>query len=208
MARVRTRLGTSLEPVELSLRHLGDERLIVGLRSTSPEHHYSALAGAELTHDPVTGLANRHHLLALLHHRIIAADRNPLALIGLWIDELPQLAESRGDRAAERVVKEVGQRLQLRLRSPDVLGRFDTAGFLGLLGSDAPPSQLTEIAERLRAEVAFPVEVDNGLASFTASVAVGSITSRRPSIQKALSQLEAAAARAATGGNRTEILDL
>jgi len=208
VALVRTRLGATLEPVELSLRHLGDDRLIVGLRGTAAEHHYSALAGAELTHDPVTGLANRHHLLALLHHRITSADRNPLALVGLWIDELPKLAGVRGDRAAERVVREVGQRIQARLRSPDVLGRFDDSGFLALLGSEAPPAQLTEIAERLRGEVAFPVEVDNGLASFTASVAVASITSRRASIHKALSQLEAAAARAAQGGNRTEILDV
>lgn len=208
VARVRSRLGATLEPVELSLRHLGEDHLIVGLRGTAAEHHYSALAGAELTHDPVTGLANRYHLLALLHHRITSADRNPLALVGLWVDELPKLAGVRGDRAAERVVREVGQRLQSRLRSPDVLGRFDDSGFLALLGSEAPPSQLTEIAERLRGEVAFPVEVDNGLASFTASVAVASITSRRASIHKALSQLEAAAARAAQGGNRTEILDV
>jgi GGDEF domain-containing protein len=76
------------------------------------------------------------------------------------------------------------------------------------LGSEAPPAQLAEIADRLRAEMAFPVEVDNALVSFTASVAVASITSRRPSIERALSQLESVAERAAQGGNRTEILEL
>ncbi len=208
VTRLAVRLSGTLLPVELSLRRAPDDCLIVGLRATVAEHHYSALAGAELTHDPVTGLANRYHLLSLFHHRVNAADRSPLALIGLWIDELPQLAASRGDRAVDRVIREVGHRLQNRLRSPDVLGRFDQAGFLGLLGSEAPPAQLTEIADRLRDEVAFPVEVDNALVSFTASVAVASVTSRRPSIERALSQLESVARRAAHGGNRTEILEL
>lgn len=204
----RTRLAANLTPVELTVRRLAPGWVVVGIRSTAPEHHYSALAGAELTHDPVSGLANRHHVLSLLHHRMTTADRTPLALIGLWIDELPTLAAQKGERAADRVVREVGQRLAHRLRGPDVLGRFDQAGFLGLLGSDAPAPQLKAIGARLRAEVAFPVELDHSLVSFTASVAVASVRDRRTSIEKALAQLEAAAARAAIGINRTEILEI
>lgn len=204
----RTRLAGNLTPVELSTRRLAPGWVVVGVRSTSAEHHYSALAGAELTHDPVSGLANRHHVLSLLHHRVAAADRTPLAIIGLWIDELPKLAAQKGERAADRVVREVGQRLAHRLRGPDVLGRFDEAGFLGLLGSDAPADQLKAIGARLRAEVAFPVELDHSLVSFTASVAVATLRERRTSIEKALSQLEAAAGRAALGVNRTEILEI
>lgn len=208
LATMSARLATNLLPIELRVRRLSDHRIVVGVRSRESEHRYSALAGADLTHDQVTGLANRHHVLALLHQRMTAADRTPLALIGLWVDDLAQLAETRGERAVDRVVREVGQRLQGRLRSPDVLGRFDQAGFLGLLSSEAPPDQLKVIAERMRAEVAFPVEVDSSLVSFTATVAVASLTARRPSIERALSQLEAVAGRAAAGGSRTEVLDL
>lgn len=203
------RLAKALVPIELSARALSDSVVSVGVRSMANEHHYSALAGAELTHDQVTGFPNRFHLLTQLHARLTAPQRSPLALVVLWIDALPSLVSKQGEKVVDRVVWEVGQRLQTRLRSPDVLGRFDESGFLSLLTSDAKTTQLTEIADRLRAEVAFPVEVDNSLVSFTASVAVASITERRPSIERALAQLEAAARRAtAGGGDRTEILDL
>lgn len=203
------RFARALMPIELSARRLPDERIILGLRSMASEHYYSALAAAELTHDPLTGFSNRYHLLAQLQERLSGPSRSPLALVGLWIDELPELTASRGDRAVDRVVKEVGGRLQGRLRSPDVLGRFDQAGFVTLLTSDASVPQLTEIATRLRDEVAFPVDFDGGLVSFTASVAVASLVGRRPSIERVLAQLDTAAEKVAVaGGNRTELLEL
>lgn len=206
---VVVRLARALTPLELSIRRLGPSLVAVATRSMAADYHYSALAGADLTHDPVTGFPNRYHLLSQLNDRMHAPQRTPLALIGLWIDELPQLASEQGERVVDRVVWEVGQRLQTRLRSPDILGRFDDAGFLSLLTSDAPTSQLTDIADRLRDEVAFPVDFDNSLVSFTASVAVASILERPPSIERALAQLDAAANRAANGaGNRTEVLEL
>jgi hypothetical protein len=57
--------------------------------------------------------------------------------------------------------------------------------------------------------VAFPVELDKGLVSFTASVVVGSITSPKVSIERVLALLEAAAHRAANSkGNRTDFLSI
>jgi PleD family two-component response regulator len=127
----------------------------------------------------------------------------------VWIDELPDLASQRGEHAVRRVLREVGQRVQRRLRGPDLLGRLDDSGFLGVLRSDAPLDQLTEIGERLRSEVVFPVEFDDSLVSFTASVAVGSVAGRKPSVERAVALLEAAGSRAAAGGgNRTEVLEL
>ena len=181
---------------------------MVGVRSTTEEHRYSAMARAELTHDPLTGLSNRHHLLAQLQDRLNTQSRVPLALIGLWIDELPSMTESRGTRVVDRVVKDVGSRIQARLRGPDIVGRFEPAGFVTILGSDAGTAQLTEIAGRLRDEVAFPVELGTGLVSFTASVAVGTLNGRRPSIERILSRLDDAAIRLGSGpGDRTEVLE-
>ncbi|MEM7337698.1 MAG: sensor domain-containing diguanylate cyclase [Actinomycetota bacterium] len=205
----RLRLCRRLLPLELTARRLPDGLVIMAIRSMEPEHYYSALARAELTHDPLTGLANRFYLLGQLQDRIEAPERSPMALVGLWIDELPDLVVSRGARAVDRVVKEVGSRLQGRLRSPDVLGRYDEAGFVTLLTSDAGAEQLKTIGERLRDEVAFPVEFDGNLVSFTASVALGSLVDRRPPIERVMTALDTAAARnAASDGRRTEILEL
>lgn len=203
------RLARGLAPMELIARGMSDELVMVGVRSMANEHYYSAQAGGALTHDTVTGFPDHYHVLSQLHERLAAPHKKPLALMCLWIDELPDMAETYGKRAVHRVMREAGQRIQERLRGPDVLGRFDEAGFLVMMSSDSTPEQLTDIAERLRAEVAFPVELDRGLVSFTASVVVGSITNQRPSIERVLALLEAAANRAAnSGGNRTDYLSI
>lgn len=202
------RLWKALTPVEVTVRQLPDDLVIIGIRSMATEHYYSALAKADLTHDPLTGLPDRYQLMTQLQERLNAVPRNGIAIIGLWIDELAVLVSTRGERAVERVVKDVGNRIHGRLRGPDVLGRFDEAGFLTLLTSDAPTTQLTTIANRLRDEVAFPVEFDDKLVSFTASVAVASLGDRRPSIDHVLTKFDQMAKQMSSEGNQTEILEL
>lgn len=206
---VAVRLASGLAPVELTVRSIYDRGVIVAVRSMLTEHYYSAMAGGELTHDPVTGLPDHFHVLSELKSRLGAPKRLPLAVMCLWVDELGSLAEIHGQRAVQRIMKEVSGRIQDKLRAPDMLGRFEDAGFMVLMTSDSSPDQLTEVANRLRAEVAFPVELDQRLVSFTASVVVGSIAHRQPSIERVLAHLEAAANRAAnSGGNRTDVLAL
>ncbi len=203
------RLAAALAPIELTARSLSGEAHLVAVRSMADEYRYSAQAGGPLTHDAVTGLPSHYQVLSELHTRLSGGRRQPTALLCLWIDELPELAESHGNRAIQRVMKEVGSRIEGRLRSPDTVGRYDEAGFLVVMTSDSPAEQLTQIAERLRGEVAFPVEFGGGLVSFTASIVVGKVSYERPSIERILALLEAAANRAVTsGGDRTEVLAL
>ncbi len=212
LIRARTtsvRLARGLAPMELLARSVGDGLVMVGVRSMAAEHQYSAQAGGALTHDLVTGFPDHYHVLSQLNDRLAIPNRKPLALLGLWIDDLPSIADVNGRRALNRVMRETGLRLQDRLRGPDVLGRFDETGFLVLMSSEASADELTAVAERLRSEVAFPVELDQGLVSFSASVVVGSITSARVSIERVLALLEAAANRAASSkGNRTDFLSI
>lgn len=205
--RLPVRLASGMTPLELAARRIDDSVVVVGLRAMELEHQLSAIAGGDLTHDQVTGLPNRFHLLEQLHHRLSTQSPQPLAVIALWIDDLPNLADERGQRVVERVIRQVGERVQARLRGPDLLGRFDDAAFLALLTTDSPPDQLREIAERLRDEVVFPVEFDGGLISFTASVMVGIMGTKRPSIEKVQAKLEGIGRMTSAGeGNRTEVV--
>ena len=206
-ASLPVRLAAGLAPIELSARALPDSRTIIGVRSMATEHHYSAQSGGALTHDLATGLPDHFHVLSQLHQRLSAPKRLPMAIMCLWVDDLGGLAEVHGQRAVERIIKEVANRVQSKLRAPDMIGRFEEAGFLVLMTTDSQAEALTEVAERLRDEVAFPIEVDGKLLSFTASVVVASIAHHRPSIERVLALLEAAANRAVvSGGNRTDVL--
>jgi diguanylate cyclase (GGDEF)-like protein len=201
------RLASGLLPLEISIRRLSASILICGIRRMEVEHQMSALAGGELTHDQVTGLPNRYHVLEQLHHRLGNKAPSSLAIIAIWIDDLPRLRDERGPRVVERVSRQVGERIQARLRGPDLLGRLDDEAFLALLTTDSTLEQLNEIADRLRSEVSFPVEFDGGLVSFTASVLVGSIGPVRPTLERVQSRLEEVGRKASSGGgNRTEIV--
>lgn len=203
------RLAAGLRPIQLSARKLSNRLAIVGIRHMRVEHELSALAGGDLTHDSVTGLPDRFHVLEKLHERLTMTPTQPLALIGIWVDDLANLREERGARVVERVCRQVGERIQARLRGPDLLGRFDDAAFLSLLTTDSDLDQLKEIADRLRNEVSFPVEFDGGLVSFTASVMIASVGPKRPTIERVLARLDTVAQKAAaTGGNRTDVFSL
>ncbi len=209
VGRRAVRLARGLTPIEIAAKPIDGDLTMVGVRSMADETRYSAQAGGPLTHDLLTGFPNRYHVLAQLKERLDAPGNKPLALVGLWVDELSELGDKFGKRAVQRVVRDVGQRLQVRLRAPDIIGRFDEAGFLVLMSTDADPTQLTEIAGRLRDEVAFPVELDDRLVSFTASVIVGSVDAKSPSVERILALLDSAATRAASsGGNRTDVLSI
>jgi diguanylate cyclase (GGDEF)-like protein len=203
------RLNHGFRPMEFSFRRIADRLVAVGIRAMETEHAFSAAAGGDLTHDPVTNLPNRYHLLETLDRKLSNAGPEPLAMIAVWIDELSTLTLERGARVADRVCRQVGERVLGRLRGPDLLGRFDDNCFVAVLHTDSDLDHLAEIGDRLRSEVVFPVEFDGTLVSFTASVMVASVGHQRPSVQKVLSRLEIVGRRAAaSGGNSTDILTL
>jgi diguanylate cyclase (GGDEF)-like protein len=200
------RLASNFQPIQLTLRRISERLVVVSARSTEIEHQLSAAARGPLTHDAVTGLANRYFVLEELHRRLHRSGAQPMALIAVWIDDLDKVLDQRGIRAAEQVCRQVAERLGARLRGSDLLGRMDDHSFLALLVSDSDTDELKTVADRLRDEVSFPVEYDSTLVSFTASVLVATIGSKPPSIDRIVSKVEAAGQKAiASGGNRTDV---
>lgn len=209
LARAEVRSSVGFHPLELTARAITRRLTLVALRAMRREVELSALAGGSLTHDQVTGLPNRYHVLEDLHHRLHGAVARPLAVVAIWVDDLATVVDERGPRAADRILNQVGDRLHGRLRAPDLLGRFDDHGFVVLLTSDMGADQLSAVALRLRDEIAFPVEYESALLSFTASVAVVPLGLRRPGLDRLLARLEAIAHRAAIqGGGIHEVVDL
>lgn len=208
LPHAEVRLSAGFKALELVARRLSDRVALVGVRSMAREIELSAMAGGLLTHDPVTGLPNRYYLLEELHQRLHDPQRRPLACLAIWVDDLNQLGAERGPRAAERILSQVGERIHRRLRSPDLLGRFDTHGFLVLLASDMDREQLARVALRLREEIAFPVEHERSLLSFTASMAVVPLGIRRPTLDRIIAMLEQVGERATSnGGSLLEALE-
>ena len=206
---LQVRLAKGASAIEFAIRRVGDQTAAVAVRSLRQELYYSAAAKGDLTHDQTTGLPNRYYVLSELERQLTPTTLRPLSVVGVWVDDLDGLGKKRGRDLCDKILAEVANRLEAKLRSPDLLGRFDQTGFLAILRSDVDISQLTEIGDRLRDEIAFPVEIDDKLVSFTTSIAIGSVEDECPSAGRVVALLQAAANRALTsGGDRTEVVRL
>ena len=208
LTTVVTRLAAKLKPVELAVRRASDSGLIVSIRDMSAEFGLSAKAAGNLTHDQLTGLPDKYFVLGELALRLEDAKAKPMAVVSVWIDQLDKLVETYGQTNVDKILKEVADRFTLKLRAPDLLGRMDDSGFMVLLSSDAPTEELTDIGDRLRNEIAFPVNVDGTLISFTASVAIAPLAGKKTSLQRVICLLDKASERAVSGeGARTDIIE-
>ena len=99
------------------------------------------------SHDPLTGLANRSLLLDRLDQAVAAARRNgrAVAVLFLDLDRFKTINDSLGHDAGDRVIVEVGRRLQRAVREADTVARMGGDEFVVLLpdlpgaGNEAAP---------------------------------------------------------------------
>jgi diguanylate cyclase (GGDEF)-like protein len=123
------------------------------------------LAQASIT-DALTGLANRRFLneyiekeVALLHRRYDRLAEGPLtpelldlAFIMIDLDHFKTINDSAGHAAGDAVLRQVRDLLKAVSRSSDIIVRWGGDEFL-LVARDLSGERLSELAERIRAEV-------------------------------------------------------
>ncbi|MDX6233876.1 MAG: hypothetical protein QOH68_2953 [Nocardioidaceae bacterium] len=107
--------------------------------------------GVEARTDELSGLANRRAFLEAAAKRI-ADGRGTFSVILLDLDRFKEINDSLGHLAGDRLLREVGNRLQARMRLGDVLARLGGDEFAILLDNSSPESA-RDIAERLRLDL-------------------------------------------------------
>lgn len=130
---------------------------------------------SQARHDALTGLPNR----VLLTERLqasLTADRpraGQLAVIFLDIDRFKWVNDSLGHTAGDRVLTTVASRLAACTRPGDTIARFGGDEFVVLCQglSTAAPDALA-LADRLRAALTEPLDVDGILIPLSASVGI------------------------------------
>lgn len=130
--------------------------------------------------DHLTGLHNRRHTEEHLR-RLEAASRrhgHALSVLLLDVDHFKRVNDTHGHGAGDRVLQEVGHRLQASLRTEDLVGRWGGEEFLVLAPfTDAAAAHV--LGERLRSAVsATPVEAEGRPVLVT--VSVGGATAELP----------------------------
>ena len=162
------------------------------------------------THDELTGLSNRRHLLDQCRRELARSRRHKFAmtLCALDIDAFRQVNSRLGNLVGDAVIAEASAVLERTLRLPDILSRNTGGRFTALL-PQTDARQARQVCERLRASVqehTFP-----GHEPGAVTISIGCATypqGRLESVDELINAAESSLDRAkGGGGNRAEAWD-
>jgi diguanylate cyclase (GGDEF)-like protein len=136
------------------------------LRLALERRHYLRALRTAATNDHLTGLANRHHFFERV-------DRAPTdtcaAVLYIDLDDFKPINDTFGHAAGDEVLRIVARRLAACVRETDMVARLGGDEFALLL---AAPERVDEVAERVHAAFADPLQVAERSLRVGASVGV------------------------------------
>lgn len=130
--------------------------------------HYMA------THDPLTGLANRHLFASALEQALYDCGRyrQSIALMFLDLDNFKQLNDRFGHEAGDAVLKAVSERLGAATRETDTVGRLGGDEFAVLIQNVCHETDIVAIADHLHRVVTEVVDWQDNHLSVAASIGI------------------------------------
>ncbi|MFZ4517114.1 MAG: putative bifunctional diguanylate cyclase/phosphodiesterase [Microthrixaceae bacterium] len=156
------------------------------------------------THDPLTGLVNRHEFARLLNAGLAGIEDGRPAVAFLDLDRFKVINDSLGHEEGDRLLVEVAARLADAVEGAGTVARFGGDEF-ALLLHPAGRDEVDAVLDRVLAAVAHPVELSRG-ERFHPTVSIGVATARPDlPVEALLSEADAAMYRAKERGrNRAE----
>jgi diguanylate cyclase (GGDEF)-like protein/PAS domain S-box-containing protein len=127
-------------------------------------------------HDPLTGLPNRVLLLDRLESALarIRRHHSHLAVLYLDLDRFKTVNDNLGHEVGDRLLQVVGQRLQQTLRPSDSVARLGGDEFAAILNDLHDPTEAVQVAERLLAVIAEPIDLGGNTLISTVSIGIAS----------------------------------
>lgn len=160
------------------------------------------------TTDALTGLANRHSLLAHIDQELarFQRSRQPGALLMLDLDHFKRVNDRYGHAAGDAVLEHFAALIRTHLRRIDFAGRLGGEEFVIVL-VDTPAHGARVFAERLcRTVAANPLPRDDGPLHYTVSIGVAMFEPSDRGSHTLLARADAALYRAKQNGrNRVEL---
>ena len=163
------------------------------------------------THDVLTGLPNRAHLVGLINDAIGSAEYRWGAVLFIDLDKFKAINDELGHHAGDTVLEVAAQRLRAALGPSDVVGRVGGDEFVALLAAPIQRAKVNALIRRLHTAMRRPIRVPGVSAcaptsrvNISASIGVVAV---RPDEQRCAAEMlraaDAAMYRAKTTGEAT-----
>lgn len=124
--------------------HVRQQKIELGAAVAQVEHIVS--------HDVLTGLPNRHHMIGALERELSRADRSGqrFAVVIIDLDHFKQVNDTHGHGVGDEVLEAFAGIAREVLRDTDILGRWGGEEFLVLMPDAQPAAQAAAGLQRLR----------------------------------------------------------
>jgi len=145
-------------------------KMVTGLRKAKTQLQFEA------THDTLTGIYNRRHMLAQLHTGLAQAMRYcfPLAIAMIDLDRFKTINDTFGHGTGDAALKHAVRVIRSDIRETDTLGRWGGEEFLVILPHTTAVAATTAAVKWLEKLRASPLSMHDGREislSFSAGVA-------------------------------------
>lgn len=126
------------------------------------------------THDPLTGMPNRIMMSEILADAVRKAmpANTQLAVLLLDLDRFKHINDSLGHGAGDKLLREVGHRLQDTVQDHQTVGRLGGDEFLIVLDGDQSIETVAATAKRLLAQLSRAFTLDDQIVHTGASIGV------------------------------------
>lgn len=165
-------MGCRIAPVSDSKRRV--THYVAIARDVTAERLSRRRVEHQATHDPLTGLANRSLLMALVADAIARHQRHgqTLALLFIDLDRFKPVNDTLGHEAGDQVLREVAKRLRQSVRQSDTVARLGGDEFAVLLDRLNSLRQAELVAGKILQRLRQPFSVTGQTVRISASIGI------------------------------------
>jgi diguanylate cyclase (GGDEF)-like protein/PAS domain S-box-containing protein len=185
--------------------------VLMSIVDITDQHNAHQRLAYQATHDLLTGLPNRAHLVTLINDAIEPAEYRWGTVLFIDLDKFKVINDELGHHAGDTVLEVAAQRLRAALGPDDVVGRVGGDEFVALLAAPIQRVKVNALIRRLHTALRKPIRIPGASpCGPTSRVHVGAsigVVAVRPDEQRCAAEIlraaDAAMYRAKTTGAAT-----